>query len=313
MVLKTLCAELLTKAYSRSFVNTNAASLPGKGMFFSLNTLINQLHRHYRKYGQEGGIYLFDFKNYFGSLPHNIIKERARNIILDDKLYKLFCSYVDDFQKMGAYNKNADKPRGVGLGSEISQIIALDYTSPLDHYIKDILGIEGYGRYMDDGYVISNSLEELKQIKATVEKIVQDLDLKLSDKKNYIIPFKHHSFTFLKKRFTLTKTGQVVVKISRKSIKAMRRKLKIFYKWVQENKMKFESVVAAYQSWRASGLQYNTYKTIESLDATFCSLFEKELADRTKKFKCYLQGRYEDNQWKYTRITSNILPTIAAA
>lgn len=123
------------------------------------------LRDHYRKYGTEGGIYQFDFKGYFSSIPHDGIKQRARAKINDDRLYALFCDFVDDFQKMKTADPEAERPHGVGLGSEISQIIALDYASPIDHYVKDVRGIHGYGRYNDDGYVISNSLEELEDIK----------------------------------------------------------------------------------------------------------------------------------------------------
>ena len=61
----------------------------------------------------------------------------------------------------------------MGLGSEISQIIALDYASPIDHYVKDVRGIHGYGRYMDDGYAISNSLEELRDIDRCLHKMAE--------------------------------------------------------------------------------------------------------------------------------------------
>lgn len=130
--------------------------------------------------------------------------------------------------------KTADKEahRGVGLGSEVSQIIALDYASPIDHYVKDVRGIHGYGRYMDDGYVISNSLEELEDIKRNLYRLAEALGIAMSDKKNIITPFRHHSFTFLKMRVTLTETGKVVMKLSRKSIRAMRRKMDIFRRWM---------------------------------------------------------------------------------
>ena len=215
---KCLCKNLLTEAYSRSFIYDNSASLAGKGMDFQLDRLKKHLHDHYRKYGTEGGIYQFDFKGYFGSLPHYVIKQRARAKIKDDRLYSLFCDFVDDFQKMKTADRTAERKHGVGLGSEISQIIALDYASPIDHYVKDVRGIHGYGRYMDDGYVISNSLDELEDIKRNLYRIAEELGIAMSDKKNIITPFRHHSFTFLKMRVTLEESGKVTMKLSRKSL-----------------------------------------------------------------------------------------------
>lgn len=142
---KCLCQHYLTKAFSRSFISTNSASLEGRGMDYALETLHQQLTRHFHRYGLEGGIYQFDFKGYFGSLPHDLIKARARRVIRDDRLYRLYCSYIDDFLKMKTADPKAKRKRGVGLGSEVSQITALDAASPIDHYFKDRRRVEAYG------------------------------------------------------------------------------------------------------------------------------------------------------------------------
>lgn len=296
---KCLCRNLLTRAYSRSFVYDNSASLKGKGMDFQLERLKKHLHDHYRKYGTEGGIYQFDFKNYFGSLPHERIKERARKKILDDRIYSLFCEFVDDFQKMKTADTTAEIKRGVGLGSEISQIIALDYASPIDHYVKDIRGMHGYGRYMDDGYIISSSLEELEDIKQNLYKLAEGLGIAMSDKKNIITPFKNHSFIFLKMRVTLGKSGKVTMKLSRRSIAAMRRKIDIFRRWVSSSKIGFEDVVQAYQSWRSHAKKCNSYNTLRNMDEKFVTTFAPELLVREKKFPCNMNVTKTYAGWEY--------------
>lgn len=296
---KCLCKYLLTEVYSRSFIYDNSASLKNRGMDFQLRRLKKHLRDHYRRYGTAGGIYQFDFKSYFGSLPHEEIKRRARKKIMDDKLYALFCDFVDDFRMM----KTADKDvcRGVGLGSEVSQIIALDYASPIDHYVKDVRGIHGYGRYMDDGYVISDSLEELEDIKRNLYRLAGALGITMSDKKNIITPFRHHSFTFLKMRVTLTGTGKVVMKLSRKSIRAMRRKLDIFRRWLDEGRMEPEDVFQSYQSWRAHAKRCNSYDTLRAMDERFTKMFAAELAPRRKPFKCTMKATRIGTGWIYRR------------
>ena len=298
---KCLCKNLLTQAYSRSFIYDNSASLAEKGMDFQLKRLKKHLHDHYMKYGTEGGIYQFDFKGYFGSLPHDKIKERARAKIKDDRLYALFCDFVDDFQKMKTADKTAEYKRGVGLGSEISQIIALDYASPIDHYVKDVRGIHGYGRYMDDGYAISNSLDELEDIKKNLYRLAEEMGIAMSDKKNIITPFRHHSFAFLKMRVTLEESGKVTMKLSRKSIKAMRRKLNIFRRWVDEGKLNPEDVFQSYQSWRAHAKRCNSYDTLRAMDEKFTGLFEAELAARKKRFPCTMKATKTAAGWIYRR------------
>lgn len=111
---KCLCNNLLTRAYSRSFIYDNGASLAHKGMDFQLKRLKKHLQDHYRKYGTEGGIYQFDFKGYFASLPHDVIKQRARAKIMDDRLYALFCDFVDDFQRMKTADRTAELAARLG-------------------------------------------------------------------------------------------------------------------------------------------------------------------------------------------------------
>lgn len=267
---KCLCKNLLVPVYSRSLIYDNGASLRDKGMHFQLARYKKHLQDHYRKYGLKGGIYQFDFKSYFASLPHDKLKERARQKISDDRVYDLLCTFIDEFQ----YMRFAEPGKGVGLGSEISQILALDYVNPIDHYIKDVCGIHGYGRYMDDGYVISDSIEQLKEIDKAVHELTAALGIKLNDKKCRITPFKHHSFTFLKMKTTLTNSGKVIMKLNKKSVKAMRRKLNIFYKWVTAGRFSLDDVYCSYQSWRSYAAYSHSYKIVRSLDKKYKNLFK---------------------------------------
>lgn len=47
-----------------------------------------------------------------------------------------------------------DDPVGIPIGNLLSQIYALIYLNPLDHYIKRILKIKHYVRYVDDFILI---------------------------------------------------------------------------------------------------------------------------------------------------------------
>lgn len=290
---KCFCDEVMTQAYSRSFIYDNSASLPNKGMDMTLDRLKQFLHEHYRKYGLEGGVYQFDFHGYFASIPHDKAKERLKKHIHDHQLQKLGCQLIDDFIYMGGMENDPNNPRGVGLGSQVSQNIALDYASPIDHYIKDRLGVRGYIRYMDDGLVISNSLDFLKELSNSMLELAKALGIEINEKKNIITPFKDHSFKFLKMRVRLEPSGKVVMKLSRNSIKAMRRKLNIFRGWVNDGRMDAEDVFTSYQSWRSHAARCSSWKTVHSMDLLFVQLFEKELAERDKKFKCTLNAKWD--------------------
>ena len=81
---------------------------------------------------------------------------------------------------------------------------------------------------MDDGYVISNYLKQLEEIRDFLIEYAKSLGLEMNEKKNIITPFESHSFRFLKMRIRLEPSGKVVIKLSLNSIKAIRRKLQIF-------------------------------------------------------------------------------------
>lgn len=297
---KCFCRNMLTELFSRSFIYDNSASLANKGMDFALRRLKDQLRWHYRRHGLQGGILQFDFKNYFGSLPHEQLKRRACEKIKDPRLQSLFCSLVNDFQRMKSAERGSC--RGVGLGSEVSQILALDYVSPIDHRIKDKWRVHGYGRYMDDGWVISDDLEQLRLILADIRLMAQSLGIQLSEKKCIITPFKHHSFRFLKMRFSLKPSGKVVMKVSKKSIKAIRRKMAVFRKWVTAGKISAEDAFQSYQSWRAHAKRCNSYTTLYNLDRHFVKMFAPELAVRKRVFPCTVRAYLTGGGWIYGKV-----------
>lgn len=297
---KCLCSNLLIPLFSRTFVYDNSACIKNKGMLFSLKRITQQLAHHYRLYGHEGGIYQFDFKDYFLSLPHDEIKKRLRDKIKDQKICDLACSFIDDFLHMKG-SLHPGEAYGVSLGTEISYIMALEFANPIDHYIKDVLQIKGYGRYMDDGYIISNNISYLHTIRTLLHQLVEDYGVKLNDKKDKITPFKNHSFTFLKMRFHIDENGKIIMRLSKNSIASMRRKLHKFRKWLDEksHKLDFHDILVSYQSWRSYAKLADSYRTLQNCDKYFIRLFENELRTYKYKFKCTVKGIRTQEGWKY--------------
>lgn len=152
VVQRCLCDNALVPLFSAAFVYDNAASLKGKGIDFAMDRLTCHLQRYYRKHGTDGWALVFDFSDYFNSAPHAPIYAESERRIRDERVQKLACGLMEDFGE-----------RGFGLGSQVSQIDALMLPNRLDHFIKEQLHIEGYGRYMDDGYLIHESRDYLQE------------------------------------------------------------------------------------------------------------------------------------------------------
>lgn len=176
---------------------------------------------------------------------------------------------------------------GIGLGSQVSQIVALTLLNDLDHFIKERLHIKQYIRYMDDFILIHPSKEYLRYCKREIENHLKELHLSLNEKTHI---FKlSQGIIFLKWRYILTKTGKVVRKMSDKSIAKQRRKMRKFVIRLQEGKMTMNDVYMSYQSWRANALRGDTKSIVYKMDRYYKELFGKEWDDET----LYESGRSE--------------------
>lgn len=164
---------------------------------------------------------------------------------------------------------------GFGLGSQVSQIDALMVASPLDHFIKEQLHIKYYGRYMDDFYLIHEDREYLKYCMEEIRKKCKEYGFVLNEKKTKIAPLRK-GVKFLKTKFFLNETGAVIRKMNRKSPVKMRKKLRIFRKWIDEERFTITDVETAYQSWRGHMIRGNSTLVLRKMDAFYNSLFKNK-------------------------------------
>lgn len=282
VVIKSLNQNALIPVLSRSLIYDNGASQKGKGPAFTIRRTVIHLRRHYQRYGNEGYILQIDFKNYFGSIDHELAKRIIRNAFNDPKIIWLSELFIDAYyehnrKQAAKEGKNPDEVRavGLGLGSEMNQTIAVSYPNPFDHYIKEVLGIKGYVRYNDDSYLIHQSKEYLQYCYEEIKKICRELKIMPNEKKTHITKLSH-GFTFLKTQFELSETGKIVRRPCREAITRERRKLKRQKGLLESGEMSFEDVRRSYASWRGSVKNKTARKSLYSMDCLFNRLFIKE-------------------------------------
>lgn len=261
VVQRCLCDYALVPVLCRTFVYDNGASMKNKGYTFASKRLTQHLHEHYRKHGQDGYILLFDFSKFFDRVSHKLVKDILHKEFSDERLLALTEHFIDAFGSIG-----------MGLGSQISQILALASANKLDHYIKEVCGIRGYGRYMDDGYLIHPDKAYLQKCLEGIKAICDELEITLNTKKTQIVKLSH-GFTYLKIRYYLLPSGKVVKKIYRRSVTKMRQKLKAFQKKVADGIMTYKDVYQSWQSWRAYAANFNAYRTIQRMGDLYNQLF----------------------------------------
>lgn len=252
-VQKCLVEYFLKPLLVPKLIYDNSANIKGKGTEFAIKRLKQHLAHHYKKHGRKGGILIIDYHDYFASIDHDILLKRLKQDIKDPRLYEVTKNHID------SYSGN----KGLGLGSETSQILAVYYPNPIDHYIKEHLHIEGYGRYMDDCYLIHENIEYLEFCKKMVEIQSRELGLTLNAKtKIYKLD---GGFKYLKKRFFITETGKIVTRLERRNVKRRRQTIKkMFLKNVP-----VEECANSYECWRGYAKHYNSYHTVVEMDKLF--------------------------------------------
>lgn len=282
---KSLSQNALMPVLENGLIYDNGASRRGMGISHAIDRITMQLQKHYREYGNEGYILQIDLKDYFGSIPHDKLKEMIREKFTDERIIHLTEQFIDAFaeEKMREMKKfkevavecGEEYAIGLGLGSEVCQICAVSYPNPVDHFVKEVLRVKPYGRYMDDSYLIHISKEFLKKALEKIREIYGSLGIRLNEKKTRIVKLSR-GFTFLKTQFFLTDTGKVVKKICRDSVTRERRKLKKFAVLVNKGEMKFSHVREQYASWRGYAGKKDAHNTIRSMDKLYNRLFIEE-------------------------------------
>lgn len=259
-VQKSLCNNVMKPVIVPKLIYDNSASLKGKGTEFALNRLKCHLERHYRKHGRQGGVLTIDFKNFFGNIDHDKLLALLKDTFPDEKVYRFLSQFVTAFDE------------GLGLGSEISQISAIYFPNEIDHMAKERLRIKGYGRYMDDSYLIHEDIDHLRHCLDEIEKACAALGITVNRKRTMITPLTK-GFTFLKKRIYLEQGGRVSMRLSRKNITARRRKLKHQKESLANGKITMATIEQSYQSWRGYAAKYDSHDTIKNMDKLYHELF----------------------------------------
>ena len=243
-------AHISEKGIQNSFVNNcyvpvirphliydNGASLKGKGTDFSIRRFMKHLQDHIRKYGRHGYIFFYDFSSYFATINQNKIIAMSKKLIWDKRVLKTYETFTKAFG-----------PKGLGLGSPVSQISALLYPNSADHLVKDFYGISGYGRHMDDGYIICRSYLKLQKVSRAFRNECEKLGIIMHPKKCYILRL-DQPFHFLKTRFFITGSGKIIARIGRQAIKKERHRLRCYQKFYRMGLMSYERVYLIFHSW----------------------------------------------------------------
>lgn len=275
VVQRCLCDHSLVPAICGSFIYDNGACIKQKGYDFAVRRLLCHLQKHIRKHGTEGYILIGDLRSFFDSVPHREVKRILGETFKDNSIARLTESMIYQFDKLAQPGEGV----GLGLGSQVSQVLAPAIPSAADHFIKEVLRVPFYGRYMDDFYLIHEDKEFLKKCLNRIREKCMEKGLVLSDKKTQIVKLSR-GFTFLKVRVRVTKSGHIIKRIHPSSVVRQRRKLKKLKRLLDAGEILIEDVRNSFQSWDSHAARFDAWRTRTNMKNLFKRLFESEEANK---------------------------------
>lgn len=271
IIQKSLMKSVLIPSLRPYLIYDNYASIKFRGTTFARNRLERMLKHYYSHNGTDGYILQIDIKKYFENIDHEVLKQliapRLKNEPED--VLRLIHYLID-------HSSKTDK--GLNLGSEAPQILAIYYLNPIDHFIKVVCSERYYGRYMDDIFVIGRSKQELKTLLEEIKTELAKLKLTINMQKTHIVKLSH-GFTFLQIKYNLLHSGKILKRPSHGKIVRERRRLKAFRREMDREIMTKGEIYNCYQSWRGTVVKdHNAYlKTLKGLDVLYKSLFPEHV------------------------------------
>ncbi len=139
---------------NRSFIDSSCACRIGLGTHAASDYAFKAL----RASDPDSYVLHLDVRKFFYSIDRQILAAILRRKIKDRRLLRIMDLFMSSVGE-----------RGIPIGNLLSQLYALAYLNPVDHFIKRELRIKHYVRYVDDMVLIGLGREEALKAKAAIE------------------------------------------------------------------------------------------------------------------------------------------------
>lgn len=190
--------------------------------------------------------------------------ELSMNLGLLKDIVNYHFGYDPDVRWLCNLYIDSTEGKGIPLGNQINQGLALLYLDGMDKLIKYELGIEYYGRYMDDFYLMHPSKAYLQYCLEVITAYLETLDLTLNGK-TQIFPFKN-GVSYLGFHTYITAGGKPIRKLKNQNKRNAQRKYVRMAKLVAAGKLPMEKFQTSYNSWKKHISHGNCYKLGKAMD-----------------------------------------------
>lgn len=248
--------RVLEPIFERTFIADSYACRKGKGTHVAVKCC-QEFARRFRY------VLKADIQKFFPSLDHDICKELVAHKIKDPDVLWLVGRIIDGSnpqEESANYFPGDDlftpgeRRRGIPIGNQTSQFFANVYLDPLDHFVKDRLGIKGYVRYVDDFLVFADDKRRLAEVRERIEHFLVRLRLRLHPKKCAIFPVVN-GIRFL--GYRVFPTHRLLPK---ENVRRFRRRVRSMQEDYAAGKVSFAEIHQRLMSWSGHARQANTYR-----------------------------------------------------
>ena len=254
VVQHSLCDNVILPRLQRVFIQDNCAGQKGKGTLYGLDRLSEHMQQFYRRYGLQGYILKCDIAKFFYNISHDQLKDIVEYYFSYDPGVCWLCQLFID----------STEGKGIPLGNQINQGFALLYLDGMDKLIRHELGIEYYGRYMDDFYLIHPSKAYLKYCLEVIAAYLETLELSLNGK-TQIFPFKS-GVSYLGFHTYVTAEGLPIRKLKNQNKRNAQRKFVRMARLVATGKLPMEKFQSSYGAWKNHISHGDCYRLGKAMD-----------------------------------------------
>lgn len=169
-VIQQAICNIIEPLFERTFISDSFACRKNKGTLAGVVRNEKFISSELGK-GKQVFCLKMDVRKYFYNIDHAVLKQQLRKVIRCKKTLGLLDIIIN----------STDDP-GVPVGNLTSQLFANIYLSRLDHFIKEILCVKHYVRYMDDMVIVGNDKKILWAWHREIKGALNKLHLELNEK-----------------------------------------------------------------------------------------------------------------------------------
>lgn len=263
---------ILIPKLSKYLNNRNCATRKNMGIDYAIKLFKKDIES-FKKY-KEFYFLKLDISKFFYSIDHNVllnlIKEDLTNeeydlvkVILDSTNKPYINKIIGNFEnKLGITLPKYEYNKGLPIGNQSSQFLAIFYLAKLQHYMIHNLHLK-IVTYMDDYIIIHQNKEYLKEcLDIIIDKLYNEYKLSVNKNKTYIanakngIPFLGYNFKVI--------NNKTIIKLSKNSKKNIKKGIKRTKYLYKNNYIEFSQVFSSIENYKHS-YPYASKKEVKNI------------------------------------------------